>query len=194
MLEAWVEDLAAFPEWAIAEALRQWRQNSRRRPTSADIVQPCRALVGDEQCELACLRRLVDPKEQERARARRTEAEAERQRDSDRRAFLAANPGWTALPGVSDAERRERPMEPDPPLRRLGEIFARVLAETKAREPIPIPGQSAESAGSPVQHATRASVLIQSARPGRQTRGAAPEHADDQQAHCPHVRSEPARL
>src|SRR5690348_764112 len=81
MLDMWHRALSPFPEWAVAEAIDQRFANSGRRPLGAEIVGRCRALVGKAQTELGCLRRLVDPTEQERARARRDAEAAEQRRD-----------------------------------------------------------------------------------------------------------------
>jgi hypothetical protein len=112
-LQMWVNGLAEFPEWAVEEALQQRFNTSEERPkTVAPIRQLCRALTGDASVEQQCLRRLVDPWEQEQARARQAEADAVRQRAAEREAFNAANPDWTL--GLPRSGQRERPIEPEP--------------------------------------------------------------------------------
>jgi len=104
----WIDALAWAPEWAVTEAIAEWFANSRVRPTGADLVALCRERTADADVELFCLRRLVNPWEQERARARQAEAEAVRQRAAEREAFNAANPDWTL--GLPQQQRRMRPV------------------------------------------------------------------------------------
>jgi hypothetical protein len=112
VLQLWVDALARYPEWAVAEAVAEWAANSRERPTIADLTALCRQVTAYAVVELHCLRRLVDPREQEQARARQAEADAVRQRAADRDAFNAANPDWTL--GLPKHEPRQRPMESEP--------------------------------------------------------------------------------
>lgn len=111
-LELWIDALAWAPEWAVAEAIAEWFANSRVKPTGADLVALCRERTADADVELFCLRRLVNPWEQEQARARQAEADAARQRAAEREAFNAANPDWTL--GLPRQQRRMRPVELEP--------------------------------------------------------------------------------
>ncbi len=70
----WVVQLRHFPQWVIANAAAELL-GGRVRITLQAMAQACRAELGDAQLQLAALRRLADPLEQERAR----------QRDRDRR-------------------------------------------------------------------------------------------------------------
>ena len=139
----WVNALRRFPEWAIADARRDWLEQHASRPAPADIVAACDALVAAAEIELACLRLLADPEEQRQAWQRREEARrADEQRERERaevRALLEADPTWSPL-----AEARARaglvvgenaPTREARPARPLGEILASVPGLPEADDP-----------------------------------------------------------
>jgi len=43
----WVEDLAEFPAWAIAEAVREWRQTQKFAPKICEIRERCHRAIAD---------------------------------------------------------------------------------------------------------------------------------------------------
>jgi hypothetical protein len=102
LVDDWSEALARFPGWAVAQAARELI-GSGPRLTIAAMVEACIRLIADTKAELAGLRRLVDPAEQERARARAKQREEEERREAERVAFVTANPDWSPL---KDALRR----------------------------------------------------------------------------------------
>jgi hypothetical protein len=112
VLQLWLDALARYPEWTVAEAIAEWVANSRERPTIADLTSLCRQFTATADVELHNLRRLVNPWEQEQARMRQAEADAARQRAAERDAFNAANPDWSL--GLPATGQRERPMGPAP--------------------------------------------------------------------------------
>ena len=62
----WINELRAFPQWAIANAAASLLRTPGRIGL-AQMAQACRDEVGDARLELAALRRLVDPEEQRAA-------------------------------------------------------------------------------------------------------------------------------
>lgn len=53
---SWADDLGSYPDWAIADAIRQWRRNKRTRPTPADLLSLCgEALHHHEQNRTAAV-------------------------------------------------------------------------------------------------------------------------------------------
>ena len=102
VLADWAALLRPFPKWAIAAAARA-EMGRTSRYTLADAVAACTREVADARAERDALRRLVDPREQERALARARQREEEERREAERVAFVAANPDWSPL---KDALRR----------------------------------------------------------------------------------------
>ena len=96
LLADWHTDLGRFPQRTIAAMAAELRNGDRRAITLGHAVATCRRVDADAQADLDALRRLVDPAAQARARARLDERRAEEARDAERRAFLAANPEWSA--------------------------------------------------------------------------------------------------
>lgn len=59
LLTDWVEDLAAFPEWAIHAACRTYRRAQAWHPTIADILALCEAEVAEDRRSLRLLSKLL---------------------------------------------------------------------------------------------------------------------------------------
>lgn len=68
IIDDWVTALADFPAWAIAEGCQAYLSHHDRKPTVAAITLLCVEAVSSTRRELAALRRLVDPREQERSK------------------------------------------------------------------------------------------------------------------------------
>jgi hypothetical protein len=94
--------LAPFPAWAIEDALAE-RLAAGGRVTIAVWVAGCIRKTASLRAELGALRRLADPREQERARRRQAEREAEDKREAEREEWNRQNPG---LRPFQDALRR----------------------------------------------------------------------------------------
>jgi len=48
----WLEDLGGYPDWAISEARREWRQNNKRKPTPGHLVELCNKAVSKDKAML----------------------------------------------------------------------------------------------------------------------------------------------
>ena len=67
VIEDWVAALAEFPWWAIEQACGEWLRTQRRKPTPADIVDICGAVVSSAQVDVYALTRMLKAPTRERA-------------------------------------------------------------------------------------------------------------------------------
>lgn len=80
----WLEDLGKYPDWAISQARKEWRQNNKRKPTPGHMVELCNKAVSKDMAMLRQCKAIIaapmppvpkpEPTEEER-KARNAEIE-----------------------------------------------------------------------------------------------------------------------
>lgn len=48
----WLEDLGDYPDWAISQARKEWRQNNKHKPTPGHMVELCNKAVSKDMVML----------------------------------------------------------------------------------------------------------------------------------------------
>lgn len=55
----WLEDLGEYPDWAISQARKEWRQNNKRKPTPGHIVELCNKAISKDKAMLRQCRAII---------------------------------------------------------------------------------------------------------------------------------------
>lgn len=56
----WLEDLGNYPDWAISQARKEWRQNNKRKPTPGHMVELCNKAISKDQALLRQCRAILN--------------------------------------------------------------------------------------------------------------------------------------